>query len=63
MIRTLAWLALLPGALLLAWGIALVATADQDTEGVRGMFGWIFLVGGLAISGTATWAIARRRRP
>jgi hypothetical protein len=62
-IRALPWIVLLLVAVLVfAWGLGLVITADQDTEGVRGTFGWIFLVSGLVLGGASSWAFVRMRR-
>jgi hypothetical protein len=60
--RALGWLLLLPALLLFAWGLGLVVTADQDSEGVRGVFGWILLVSGVALITAASWTIVRARR-
>jgi hypothetical protein len=60
--RILAWLALSPAVLLFAWGLGLLVSADEDPEGARGMFGWIFLLAGLALIAACAWAIARTRR-
>ena len=62
MIRALGWLVLLLAVLLFAWGLGLVVTADQDTEGVRGMFGWIFLVSGVVLIAASSFAFVRGRR-
>jgi len=62
MLRALAWFLFLPAMLLFAWGVALVITADQDTEGVRGTFGWIFLVAGLVLGGVSIRTLIRAPR-
>ena len=60
--RAFGWFALLPATLLGAWGLGLLVTAGQDTEGVREMFGWIFLVSGLLLAAIGAVTLIRDRR-
>jgi hypothetical protein len=55
-------LLLLLGVIVLAWGLDLVVTADQDEEGARGFVGWILLVGGVVLSGVALATFFRLAR-